>query len=58
MQKQQDLNKKVRVTFQGELGVDLGGLTKEWFLLLTRKVFHPEYGTVADTITLSITYII
>ena len=44
MQKQGELKKKVRVTFEGEPGVDLGGLTKEWFLLLTRKVFHPDYG--------------
>ena len=40
-----DLKKKVRVTFSGEPGVDMGGLTKEWFLLLLRKIFRPEYGT-------------
>lgn len=44
MHKHHDLNKKVRVRFKGESGVDLGGLTKEWFLLLTRKIFQPEYG--------------
>lgn len=44
MQKQEDLKKKVRVTFSGEPGVDVGGLSKEWFLLLIRKVFQPEYG--------------
>ena len=44
MQKQQDLKKKVRVTFSGEPGLDMGGLTKEWFLLLIKEVFQPEYG--------------
>ena len=44
MQKQKDLKKKVKVKFVGEPGLDMGGLTKEWFLLLVRKIFQPEYG--------------
>lgn len=40
----QNLKKKVRVTFANEPGVDMGGLTKEWFLLVVRNVFHPEFG--------------
>ncbi|XP_002738170.1 putative E3 ubiquitin-protein ligase HECTD2 [Saccoglossus kowalevskii] len=39
-----DLKKKLRVTFAGEPGLDMGGLTKEWFLLLLRKIFRQEYG--------------
>ena len=39
-----DLKKKVKVTFAGEPGLDMGGLTKEWFLLLTRNIFQPEFG--------------
>ncbi|XP_073238987.1 probable E3 ubiquitin-protein ligase HECTD2 [Porites lutea] len=42
--KQRDLKKKLKVTFAGEPGLDMGGLTKEWFLLLVRKIFRPEYG--------------
>ena len=42
--KSQDLKKKLKVTFVGEPGVDMGGLTKEWFMLLVRKIFRPEYG--------------
>ena len=42
--KRGDLKKKLKVTFVGEPGVDMGGLTKEWFMLLIRKVFRPEYG--------------
>ena len=28
----------------GEPGLDMGGLTKEWFQLLIRKIFEPDYG--------------
>ncbi|XP_064630554.1 probable E3 ubiquitin-protein ligase HECTD2 isoform X2 [Lineus longissimus] len=42
--KQHDLKKKLKVTFSGEPGLDMGGLTKEWFLLLVRQIFQPEYG--------------
>ncbi|KAH8899525.1 HECT-domain-containing protein [Thozetella sp. PMI_491] len=40
----EDIKKGLRVNFAGEEGVDAGGLRKEWFLLLIREVFNPEYG--------------
>ncbi|XP_043222721.1 probable E3 ubiquitin-protein ligase HECTD2 isoform X1 [Amphibalanus amphitrite] len=42
--KQRDLKKKLKVTFSGEPGLDMGGLTKEWFMLIIRKVFDSSYG--------------
>lgn len=42
--KQKDLKKKLKVSFISEPGLDMGGLTKEWFLLLIRQIFHPDYG--------------
>lgn len=39
-----DLKKKLRVQFANEPGLDMGGLTKEWFLLLVRRIFQPDYG--------------
>ena len=42
--KKADLKKKLRVQFHNEPGLDMGGLTKEWFLLLLRKIFQEEYG--------------
>ncbi|KAJ3408711.1 putative E3 ubiquitin-protein ligase, partial [Chytridiales sp. JEL 0842] len=39
-----DLKKKLRIEFVNEDGVDAGGLTKEWFLLLVRDLFDPQYG--------------
>ncbi|EDO16057.1 hypothetical protein Kpol_1067p30 [Vanderwaltozyma polyspora DSM 70294] len=40
----QDLLKSLRVEFVDEPGVDAGGLRKEWFILLTRKLFDPMNG--------------
>lgn len=39
-----DIKKGLRIEFVGEDGVDAGGLRKEWFLLLVRDVFDPNYG--------------
>eukprot|EP01135_Chromosphaera_perkinsii_P003209 Nk52_evm16s238 gene=Nk52_evmTU16s238 len=43
-----DLKKKIRVKFHGEAGIDAGGLTKEWFLLLVREIFNPYYGMFTE----------
>lgn len=39
-----NLKKSLRVQFANEPGVDAGGLKKEWFLLLTKEIFHPQSG--------------
>ncbi|KAI9208498.1 uncharacterized protein BJ171DRAFT_208775 [Polychytrium aggregatum] len=39
-----DLRKKLKIEFANEAGIDAGGLTKEWFLLLVRDLFDPQYG--------------
>ncbi|XP_012889772.1 PREDICTED: probable E3 ubiquitin-protein ligase HECTD2 [Dipodomys ordii] len=61
--KRADLKKKLKVTFVGEAGLDMGGLTKEWFLLLNRQIFHPDYAlltlmglAVYNSITLDIRF--
>lgn len=41
---QEEIKKGLRVQFEGEEGVDAGGLRKEWFLLLAREIFDPLYG--------------
>ncbi|KAJ1720935.1 putative E3 ubiquitin-protein ligase [Coemansia erecta] len=41
---EQDLKKRLRIEFVGEDGVDAGGLTKEWFMLLVRELMNPLYG--------------
>ena len=39
----QNLRKKLMVEFEGESGLDAGGLTKEWLLLLVRELFGDTY---------------
>lgn len=34
---------KLNVRFHGEEGVDAGGVTREWFQVLTRAMFNPDY---------------
>lgn len=43
----EDIKKGLRIEFQGEEGVDAGGLRKEWFQLLVREVFNPDHGKSA-----------
>ena len=43
-EKQRDLKKKLKVSFVGEPGLDMGGLTKEWFQMLVKQIFEPDYG--------------
>ena len=35
---------KLKVKFKGEQGVDEGGVRKEFFILLVRQIFDPNYG--------------
>ena len=35
---------KLQVSFVGEPGLDMGGLTKEWFQLLIKQIFDADYG--------------
>lgn len=39
-----DLKKPLKVIFDGEEGVDAGGVTKEFFLLLLKELLNPIYG--------------
>lgn len=41
---QSELKKSLRVEFINEVGIDAGGLKKEWFMLLSRELFDPKNG--------------
>ena len=43
-----DLRKQLRVEFDGEEGVDEGGLQKEFFQLIVEKLFDPMNGNHSD----------
>ena len=35
---------KLNIRFNGEEGVDAGGVTREWFQVLSRQMFNPDYA--------------
>lgn len=39
-----DLKKQLVVEFQGEQGIDEGGVSKEFFQLVIEEIFNPDYG--------------
>jgi hypothetical protein len=39
-----DLRKVWRFEFIGEMGIDAGGLAREWFELVTKEIFDPDMG--------------
>lgn len=52
------LKTKLWVEFEGEVGLDYGGLAREWFYLLSKEMFNPYYGlfeySAMDNYTLQI----
>jgi len=38
-----DWRKKLSITFRGEEGMDAGGLTREWYSVLAREIFNPNF---------------
>lgn len=38
------LRAKLWIEFDGETGLDYGGVAREWFYLLSHHVFNPYYG--------------
>ena len=40
----EDLHKRLTVTFENEEALDFGGVSREWFFLLSREMFNPSYG--------------
>ncbi|CAF2136027.1 unnamed protein product [Rotaria magnacalcarata] len=52
------LKTRLWIIFDGERGLDYGGVSREWFLLLSREIFNPYYGlfeySTIDNYTLQI----
>jgi hypothetical protein len=40
----EDMRKRWRIEFLGEPAIDAGGVTREWFQLLTEQIFDPDFG--------------
>ena len=39
-----ELKNKIKVTFEGEAGIDASGLTREFYTELSRAMFNPDYS--------------
>lgn len=44
MNQGKNLRKPLKITFEGEAGVDAGGVKKEFFTLLVKELFNPNYA--------------
>jgi len=40
----EEMRAKIQVQFQGEEGIDAGGVAKEWYGALAREIFNPNYA--------------
>ncbi|KAI6114349.1 hypothetical protein F5141DRAFT_706205 [Pisolithus sp. B1] len=56
-----DLKKRLVIRFDGEDGLDYGGVSREWFFLISHEVFDPSYGlfqySTHDNYTLQINWL-
>ncbi|TYZ59725.1 hypothetical protein PybrP1_006637 [[Pythium] brassicae (nom. inval.)] len=43
MRSGQELRRKLHISFTGEEGIDAGGVTREWYMILAREIFNPNY---------------
>lgn len=50
MENPADLKKQLYVEFEGEQGVDEGGVSKEFFQLVVEEIFNPDIGKTASAL--------
>ena len=49
-----DLKKQLYVEFEGEQGIDEGGVSKEFFQLIVEEIFNPDFGGFSYDCTLHV----
>ncbi|WEJ95619.1 E3 ubiquitin-protein ligase tom1 [Yamadazyma tenuis] len=49
-------NSRLDVNFKGESGIDAGGVTREWYQVLSRQMFNPDYALFTPVSSDSNTY--
>ncbi|KAG9402911.1 hypothetical protein AC1031_006453 [Aphanomyces cochlioides] len=45
----EELHAPLNIRFEGEPGVDAGGLEREWYMVISLALFHPCHGFFAET---------
>lgn len=51
-----EMKGRLHVQFTGEEGVDAGGVTREWYIILARQIFDPNYVLFTRSAAKSATY--
>lgn len=46
MENPNNLKKQLVVEFEGEQGIDEGGVSKEFFQLVVDEIFNPDFGNI------------
>lgn len=44
-------NSKLEINFKGEQGIDAGGVTREWYQVLSRQMFNPDYALFTPVVS-------
>lgn len=52
MENPYDLKKQLVVEFEGEQGVDEGGVSKEFFQLVVEEIFNADYGMFTTQVSI------
>jgi E3 ubiquitin-protein ligase HUWE1 len=47
---------RLHVQFNGEEGIDAGGVTREWYVILARQIFDPNYALFCRSAAKAATY--
>lgn len=51
MENPNNLKKQLVVEFEGEQGIDEGGVSKEFFQLVVDEIFNPDFGKFSYFLT-------
>lgn len=54
----QDWKSRFYIIFEGEEGQDAGGLLREWYSIITREVFNPNYALFITAPGDGVTYMV
>ncbi|PXF44012.1 E3 ubiquitin-protein ligase UPL1 [Gracilariopsis chorda] len=56
MRTAEEMKGRLHVQFHGEEGVDAGGVTREWYIILARQIFDPNYVLFTRSAAKAATY--
>lgn len=54
--RKEEMRSRMYVVFEGEEGQDAGGLLREWYIIVAREIFNPNYALFKTTPGDRVTY--